>query len=82
LTNGLSEERERWARDITSLVARAELVPAHAVIGAGMVAYAGAFTSQYRTKLEQFWVTKLQENNLPHDPKITMRQFLGIPVKI
>jgi dynein heavy chain len=57
-------------------------VPAHSIIAAGMVAYSGAFTSLYRNKLEQLWVQKLEEASLEHDPKITMRNFLGIPVKI
>jgi len=48
LTEGLSEERKRWAEDITKFTSIAQLVPAHAIIAAGMISYAGPFTSKYR----------------------------------
>ncbi len=48
LTEGLSEEKTRWAIDIKNLVHRMELIPGDAVISAGMVAYSGPFTSIYR----------------------------------
>lgn len=82
LTEGLSDEKERWAKDIKKLQARADLVPAHSAIAAGMVAYAGPFTSQFRQQLEKSWIKQLADNNLLFDPAVTMRNFLGIPVKI
>ena len=45
LTEGLSEEKERWGRDIERLQVRVELIPGDAIIAAGMVAYSGPFTS-------------------------------------
>lgn len=47
-----------------------------------MVAYSGPFTSKYRQNLEKSWVHKLVELKLEHDSKITMRNFLGVDVKI
>lgn len=61
---------------------KALLVPAHSIIAAGMISYSGPFTSEYRSKLEQSWVISLGEQGLEHDPRITMRSFLGVPVKI
>ena len=48
LTEGLSDEKTRWGEDIIKLEAKALFVPAHSIIAAGMVAYAGPFTSEYR----------------------------------
>lgn len=56
LTDGLSEEAIRWAEDIKALNKKANLVPAHSVIAAAMVAYSGPFTSTFRTSMEQEWV--------------------------
>jgi dynein heavy chain len=48
LTEGLSDEKERWTRDIETMSNRGDLIPGDAVIASGMVAYCGAFVSQYR----------------------------------
>lgn len=82
LTDGLSEESIRWAQDIQALNIKASLVPAHSIIAAGMVAYSGPFTSNFRRGLEEQWVKNLTKLELEHDTKVTMRSFLGEPVKI
>jgi len=38
---------------------KADLVPAHSIIAAGMISYSGPFTSVYRNKLEKMWVKDL-----------------------
>lgn len=45
MTNGLSEEKERWGTDISKLEQKALLVPAHSMIAAGMISYSGPFSS-------------------------------------
>ncbi|CAD8156782.1 unnamed protein product [Paramecium pentaurelia] len=82
LTEGLSEEKERWGRDIKSLQAKVELLPGDAIVAAGMVAYSGPFTSHYRTQMEGDWVLKLGVVGVAHSEGVTMRQFLGDGVKI
>lgn len=67
LTDGLSEESVRWAQDIKALNKKANLVPAHSIIAAGMVSYCGSFTSTFRLDLEQDWVLSLAELDLEHD---------------
>ena len=52
LTSGLSGEKIRWTEDISSLQALEDLLAGNSVIAAGMVAYSGAFTSNYRSALE------------------------------
>jgi dynein heavy chain len=66
LTEGLSEEKHRWAIDIKNLVSRMELIPGDAIISAGMVSYSGPFTSIYREKLEKIWSQQLKVVGLPH----------------
>lgn len=45
LTEGLSDEKERWGRDVLNLTASGGLIPGNSVIAAGMVAYSGPFVS-------------------------------------
>ncbi len=49
---GLSDEKERWSKDIEKLIANGENIVGNSLVSAGMVAYAGAFTSEYRKDLE------------------------------
>jgi len=45
LTEGLSDEKERWAKDIENLTNSGGLIPGNSIIAAGMVAYSGPFVS-------------------------------------
>lgn len=58
------------------------LLPGDSMISAGMISYVGAFTSYYRQTMEKQWREKLKSINLPHSEGVTMRGFLGEPVKI
>jgi dynein heavy chain len=58
------------------------LLPGDTIISAGMVAYSGPFTSNFRTKMEKEWLEKIKIVDLPHTDGINMRGFLGEPVKI
>ncbi len=76
------DEKERWAKEIQVLKSKGDLLPGDSVIGAGMVAYAGAFTSNYRQELENSWLALLKELGIKHTEGIRMRTFLGVPVLI
>jgi dynein heavy chain, axonemal len=82
LVAGLSEEKERWGQDIKVMEANFELITANCIIAAGMISYAGPFTSQYRNALEEEWNKSLVELELKHTPNITMRDFMSVPVVI
>lgn len=45
LTEGLSDEKERWGSDILKLSESGVLIPGNSIIAAGMVAYSGPFVS-------------------------------------
>ena len=59
LTEGLSDEQKRWSEDVKRLKENSHSIPGNSVIAAGMVAYCGPFTADYRTKLEKLWIEKL-----------------------
>jgi dynein heavy chain len=82
LTEGLSDEQKRWSLDVQRFKDNSTLIAGNSVVAAGMVAYAGPFTAEYRTKLEKEWAMKLKELGIEHSEGVTMRNFLGVPVKI
>ena len=43
------------------------------LVGAGMVAYAGAFTSQFRNELETQWREKIEQLGIDSLENITMK---------
>jgi dynein heavy chain, axonemal len=66
LTEGLSEEKVRWANDIKMLEIKLTLLPGDSINSAGMISYSGAFTSQFREGMEKEWQTKLKASGIPH----------------
>ena len=47
-----------------------------------MIAYAGPFTAEYRSRMEKMWEDKLSEVKLAHSENVNMRNCLGVPVVI
>lgn len=82
LTSLLADEKQRWKEEIINIKASEKLIPHDTLIAAGMILYAGPFTSEYRTTLEKMWVQKLVEMKLSHTVDIRMTKFLGDNVKI
>ena len=70
---GLSDEKKRWSVDVQNLMNNAENIVGNSLISAGMVAYSGAFTSEYRKELEKTWNNDLIELNIKHGENISMR---------
>jgi hypothetical protein len=59
-----------------------ENIVANCIISAGMISYAGPFTSHYRNQLENSWCQSLTELKLKHTQDISMRGFMGVPVVV
>lgn len=55
----LSGEKTRWAENVTLLKKHSEFLIGDCLIAAGMIAYSGAFTREFRLKLEDLWRKKL-----------------------
>lgn len=51
------------------------------LVGAGMVAYAGAFTAQFRADLEAQWREGIKKNKIDYMEHISMKALLEDPVK-
>lgn len=56
LTDGLSDEKVRWAHDIEVMSKSFAFLPGDSLIGAGMVSYSGCFTANFRQEMEEAWV--------------------------
>lgn len=52
---GLSGEKESWTNTVNRLTNEYDLLIGNCLIAAGMVAYSGSFTAQYRNKMEDEW---------------------------
>jgi dynein heavy chain len=82
LTEGLSDEKTRWSSDIKTLSKKFDFLPGDSLIGAGMVAYSGSFTANYREEMEIHWVKLLSDLQIQKSEEIRMITYLGEPVKI
>ena len=51
LISGLSDEQVRWTKDVKNMVNDSANIPGNCAISAGMIAYAGPFTSEYRIRM-------------------------------
>ncbi|KAJ4457121.1 putative Dynein heavy chain 2; axonemal [Paratrimastix pyriformis] len=77
LVNGLSGERERWLRDIARYEENFINLVGDCVLASAFLAYAGPFTSEFRTRLVTGWKAKLKELKLPHSPDFNFVDFLS-----
>ena len=82
LVVGLKDEKERWGIEVEELKKTGDLLAGNSVIAAGMVAYSGPFTSEYRQELESSWIDGLTAQSIRFSPGTSMRNFLGNPVEI
>jgi dynein heavy chain len=55
IISGLEGEKTKWTETVSRLGKEYEFLIGNCLVGAGMLAYAGPFTSKYRTDLESEW---------------------------
>lgn len=82
LISGLSDEQLRWTKDVKKLQTESELIAGNCAVSAGMIAYAGPFTAEYRTRMEKMWEDRLSSLQIAHSEGVNMRNFMGVPVVI
>lgn len=82
MISGLFDEQIRWSKDVKRMIEDANLIAGNCAIAAGMVAYSGPFTAEYRARMEKTWSQRLVEIGLQHTENVNMRGFLGVPVII
>jgi len=77
----LQGEKDRWTNTVQSLDKEYGLLIGNCLIGAGMVAYAGPFTSVFRNDLEESWRKRIKSLKIDASDNITMKSLLENPVK-
>ena len=70
MIGGLEGEKVRWTDTVKTLGEKIQLLVGDCLVAAGMVSYAGPFTSQYRLELEEEWRNNLKRLKLKHTPNI------------
>lgn len=81
LISGLQGEKTRWTNTVKQYEVEFGLLVGNCLIAAGMVAYAGPFTSIYRTELEDAWRSRIEELKIPHQKGTTMMGLLEDKVR-
>lgn len=51
LISGLSDEQVRWSHDVKRLEEDSKKIAGNCAVSAGMIAYSGPFTAEYRTRM-------------------------------
>ena len=52
----LGDEKVRWGVEVINYRKGGDLLPGDSLIAAGMISYAGPFTSDFRDMLEKLWI--------------------------
>eukprot|EP00953_Heterococcus_sp_UTEX-ZZ885_P035270 18212-Heterococcus_DN1.PRE.7 len=82
LIGGLGGEKDRWTESVARLSALYDCLVGDAVVSAGMIAYAGPFTPDFRQKLVKDWQAHLVAVGVPHSPGCDARTTLSEPVLV
>ncbi len=82
LLSGLENEAGRWNETVKRLKEEYQCLVADCLDSAGVVAYAGVFTAEYRRELEVEWISRLDEQKLKRSEGLTMVGVLKDDVRI
>jgi dynein heavy chain len=82
MIGGLEGEKVRWTDTVKMLGEKASLLVGDCLVAAGMVSYAGPFTSSYRNELEDEWRQNIKRLGIKNTQNISMRAVLGDDVTI
>ncbi|CAB1101954.1 unnamed protein product [Ectocarpus sp. CCAP 1310/34] len=81
LIGGLGGEKDRWTVSVAQLTKDYENLVGDVLVSAGMIAYSGPFTPDFRQKLVKGWQEKLVELDIPHSDGCDVRLTLADPVQ-
>lgn len=82
LIGGLGGEKERWGQAAKELGERYINITGDVLISAGVVAYLGAFTVDFRLEAIAEWHKICKEKKIPCSVVFSVNSTLGEPVKI
>jgi dynein heavy chain len=54
----------RWTKDVKKMIEDSTLIPGDCAVSAGMIAYSGPFTAEYRSRMETTWAHRIREVGL------------------
>lgn len=75
LTQGLASERVRWMDSLRSLKNQRTKVIGTAALGAGCVAYLGAFNTAFRDRLSSMWKEECLRLSIAFDPDFALEKM-------
>ncbi|CAF0812221.1 unnamed protein product [Brachionus calyciflorus] len=82
LIGGLGGEKDRWTENAKLLSEKYYLITGDVLLSAGVVAYLGAFTVNYRNNCVKEWTRLCKEKKIPCSDHLSLTNTLGEPVKI
>ena len=82
LIGGLGGEKQRWGQTAKDLGETYDNLTGDVLVSSGLVAYLGAFTSEYRNQQCDDWMAMARGKNVPCSATFSLARTLGDPVKI
>ena len=82
LIDGLGGEKSRWEEFVVELGHKYTNLTGDVLVSAGLMAYLGPFTANFRGKASEAWVVECKQHSIPCSDKPTLTNTLGDPVKI
>uniref|UniRef100_H3ANA7 AAA+ ATPase domain-containing protein n=1 Tax=Latimeria chalumnae TaxID=7897 RepID=H3ANA7_LATCH len=82
LISGLGGEKERWTAVTEQLEDTYQNIVGDVLLSAGVVAYLGPFTPEFRQEILKEWSTICKQKQIPVSSNFTLSSTLGDPVKI
>jgi dynein heavy chain, axonemal len=82
LLDGLGGEKSRWGASVERLSDEYLQVTGNVLVSAGLMAYLGPFTSEFRSDIIKDWVTVCKERKIPCADSPSLVRTLGDPVAI
>ena len=82
LIGGLGGEKDRWSETADMLNGAVANVIGDVLLSAGIIAYLGAFTMNYRKECLDSWVSACTANKIPCSANFNLTATLGDPVQI
>ena len=81
LIDGLGGEQSRWQNNVNQLEMTLQNTVGDVFISAGMVAYLGVFTSEYREEAVKSWVKFCYDLKIPCSTEPTLMNTFGDPIQ-
>ncbi|XP_049715237.1 dynein axonemal heavy chain 2 isoform X5 [Elephas maximus indicus] len=83
LVSGLAGEKARWEETVKGLEEDLGYLVGDCLLAAAFLSYMGPFLTNYRDEIvNQIWIKKISELQVPCSPRFTFDNFLSNPTKV